>query len=46
MKPCHENNGAASYVGRVATVHNPLLNVCSNTFQNLLWSVHGQGQKC
>ena len=19
---------------------------CSNTFQNLLWLVHGQGQKC
>ena len=21
LKPCHENNGAAIYVGRVATVH-------------------------
>ena len=25
MKPCHENNGAAVYVGRAATVHNPLV---------------------
>ena len=24
MKPWHENNGAAIYVGRVTTVHNPL----------------------
>ena len=24
MKPCHENNGAAIYVGRTATLHNPL----------------------
>ena len=24
MKPCHENNGAAIYVGRAATLHNPL----------------------
>ena len=61
MKLCHENNGAAIYVGRATTVHNPLfecslqLNIltgtfllvsCSNTFQNLLSSVHCQGQKC
>ena len=47
MKPYHEKNGAAIYVGRAATVHNPLrLNIltgtfllvsCSYTFQNLLW---------
>ena len=24
MKHCHENNGAAIYVERAATVHNPL----------------------
>ena len=24
MKLCHENNGAAVYVGRAATVHNPV----------------------
>ena len=24
MKPCRGNNGAALYVGRAATVHNPL----------------------
>ena len=24
MKLCHENNGAAIYVGRATTVHNPL----------------------
>ena len=24
MKPCYENNGAAIYVGRAVTVHNPL----------------------
>ena len=24
MKLCHENNGAAIYVGRAATVHSPL----------------------
>ena len=24
MKPCHENNGAEIYVGRAATLHNPL----------------------
>ena len=29
MKPCHENNGAAIYVGRTATVHNPLFE-CSH----------------
>ena len=23
MKPCHENNGAAIYVGRAATLHKP-----------------------
>ena len=23
-KPCHKNNGAAVYVGRAATLHNPL----------------------
>ena len=28
-KPCHENNGAAIYVGRATTVHNPLLS-CSH----------------
>ena len=28
MQPCHENNGAAIYVRRAGTVHNPLfLNV-------------------
>ena len=27
MKLCHENNGAAIYVGRATTVHNP---VCLN----------------
>ena len=27
MNPCHDNNGAAIYVGRAATVHNPSLNV-------------------
>ena len=29
MKLCHENNGAAIYVGRAATVHNPLFE-CSH----------------
>ena len=24
MKPCNEKNGAVIYVGRAATVHNPL----------------------
>ena len=24
MKPCHESNGAAIYVGTATTVHNPL----------------------
>ena len=24
LKPCHENNGAAIYVGRAATLHYPL----------------------
>ena len=27
MKPCNENNGAAIYVGRAATLHNPFFNV-------------------
>lgn len=35
---CHENNG------RATTVHN--LVSCSNTFQNLLWFMHGQSQNC
>ena len=26
MKPCHENIGAVIYVGRAATLHNPLFN--------------------
>ena len=83
MKPCHENNNAAIYIGTAAAISqqsppfNPqgrlwvrgrrqltfqttqpctifcfnvhttvgtfLLVSCSNTFQNLLWSVHGQG---
>ena len=34
MKPCHENNGAAIYVGRAVTVHNPLFNV-HTTFEYL-----------
>ena len=29
MKRCHDNNGAAIYVGRAATVHNPLFFVHS-----------------
>ena len=29
MKVCHENNGAAIYVGRATTVHNPLFE-CSH----------------
>ena len=38
MKSCHDNNGAAIYVGRAATVHNPLflftlqLNIFTETF--------------
>ena len=39
MKLCHENNGAAVYVGRAATVHNRLfqmfttqLNILARTF--------------
>ena len=62
MKPCHENNGAAIYVGRprpctiicfnvYTTVEYLNRNVsiglcCPNTFENLLWFVHGQGQNC
>ena len=34
MKPCHENNGAAIYVGRASTLHNPLFE-CSPTVENL-----------
>ena len=26
MKPCHDNNGAAVYVGRAEAVHNPCFN--------------------
>ena len=40
MKPYHENNGAAIYVGRAATLHNPLfvtftpqLNILTKTFR-------------
>ena len=29
MELCHENNGAAIYVGRAMTVHNPLFHECS-----------------
>ena len=50
MKLCHENNGATIYVGRATTQLNILTRTfllvsCSNTFQNLLSSVHVQGQK-
>ena len=36
MKPCHDNNAAAIYAGRAATVHNPLfqlsrLNILTGT---------------
>ena len=34
MKPYHENNGAAIYVGRATTLHNPLFNV-HNTVEYL-----------
>ena len=41
MKPCHENNGAAIYVGRAAILHNPgfvltftpQLNILAKTFR-------------
>ena len=42
MKPCHDNGGAAIYVGRTATVHNPgtfLLVSYSSAFPNLLCMV-------
>ena len=50
MKPCHENNGAANYVGRAATGHEYLNRNVSigqllqHISQNLLWFLHRQGQ--
>ena len=62
MKPCHDNNGAAIYVGigldraqsfvltfilQLNILTRTFLLVSrSKTFQNLLWSVYIQGQKC
>ena len=57
MKPCHDNNGAVNIcsveVSRPYTIlcqrslyKKVSIVSCSNTFQNLLWFVHGRGQKC
>ena len=60
MKSCLNNNDAAIYVGKAATVQNTLFNVHTTSeylhrnvsigqllyaFENLSWSVYGQGQK-
>ena len=49
MKPCHENNGAAVYVGRAAilcfNVHSTVEYLNKNVSIGLLFFVQGQGQK-
>ena len=39
MKLCHENNGAAIYVGRAMTMHNPLFQSSQVAVEYLNWNI-------